>query len=263
MEVVGVFFCMCVCVCACVCVFCFGACVKVCVFACVCVQLTGVCWSCVRQVRQLTGVWMWQSKTCYTWCYDYDPHLFMWLHGLACHPTDVMQHAIAVPHIHALIDGKAIVGKPHWMADTRNEETASLVALLLFVRARMKEQKLLHHHEIMTLITHCIVGSIIVICQSQDERTKAVISPWDNDTDNMKKNMQYFLLHSKCCLSRSDTLYKLLWAWLPSLVYIHYMILDFHWLSTAWDKNRANLKPTWHSHSVVASNSLIFHSIWL
>ena len=86
-----------------------------------------------------------------------------------------MQHAIAMRHIHALIDGKVIVGKPHWMAGTRNEETASLVASLLIVRARMKEQKL-----------------------------------WDNDTDNMKKNMQYFLLRSKCCLSRSDTLYKLL-----------------------------------------------------
>ena len=200
-------------VCVCVCIMFWGMCEGVCVCMCVCTIDWSLLIMCV--IGKTTD-----------WCLDVTEqdmlYLVLWLWSTFVHVTPWFSMSANRCHAacyccatHSCTDwwkgncGKTSLNGGHW--EWRN----------------------------------CIVGSIIVVCQSQDERTKAVTSPWDNDTDNVKKNMQYFLLHSKCCLSRSDTLYKLLWAWLPSLVYIHYMILDFHWLSTAWDKNRASLKQSW------------------
>ena len=62
----------------------------------------------------------------------------IWVHDVACHQTDYVQHA--VPHVCELME---IVGKCRcWMADSSDKETAALVNYHYYVRAGMKEQKL-------------------------------------------------------------------------------------------------------------------------
>ena len=59
---------------------------------------------------------------------------------LTCHQTAVMQHA--VPHVHAPIDGKVIVGNCRrliMMADSSSEDAVALFALFHHAGARTKE----------------------------------------------------------------------------------------------------------------------------
>ena len=138
-------------------------------------------------------------------------------------------------HICPLVDGKGIADTCCcWMADTSNNKTTcSIGNIIITLLQQGKNEKLYYHLWSSTITTH------------------------ENTTNDVRKNTQYFLLHSKHSLGLTDQKHYILTADLASQFEQCLLILwcatftVCQWLASDQNQTRTpgSLKPKLHDQS--------------